>query len=1550
MGNSRMPAVRFLVLIAAGFSGLFVVPDAVVGQIQIRGGIQLNVNPGGGELQSNPQAGFFLPNRQLTQSLLQARQLIERGDYTLGLPLLQQVIDRLEAEEDAFFAPDPEKPGYFVSLKAETQRLLQELPAAGRESYELQFGALAQREFEAAVRDSDVTRIESVVGRFFYTNAGLAATNRVGNQYLDQSEPLTAALHFRRLLASPRARAALDPTLSLKTAVAWGRAGMPENSIDVLIDLKQRTRGGMVSVRGRNWPFFDAREDSLEWLTRVLGDDPRFRRLAREAWTMFRGDPSRNAVSEPASPLGILDWKYRAIPMEIYELEPDKLEVLAEFEARLKSLSSTMFADLIRHPAAHPLVVGDRVIFRSIGNLKCVNGVTGELLWEASVPDTALDRLVEKTMEGALGASGRQLEVDLLLAQRAWRDGTAGMISSDGEQVFSVDDLGVVGPFGPAVRGVQIPISPQETNSLRAFDLQTGKFVWQVGGSRGEISLPFAGTFFLGSPLVLGGKLYVLAEVDGEIRLLVLAVRHTPNEAQQWTVVEEWSQLLIPPIADIQQTPLRRISGIMPSYADGVMVCPTTAGAVVGVDLGSRQLLWGYQYESNEVQSSVPGGVMVVQSHVSSASIVTPEDRGRWLDSAPTVAGDYILLTPRDSNELHCLRISDGSLMWRRPRGQGLYVACVTDGRVVIVGRSHVEAVSLVRGEPVWDEPSLVGSTCGRGYQAGEIYYLPLQSGEIASIELKTGRLLARSAIRGDFELGNLVAVQGRVVSQSVHEIVALRSLSEVERRLQSELTGQANPEAMIDSGELQLQLGNEQAGLAALRKALEIIPAGLQQPSVESGLDDSQLALRMSAERGRALLRETLMEGLRLDFNAYSGSVRELGNLIETADQQFRFRRVLAEGLQAAGQFKSAFAQYLELIVDTDEQQLVQLGQSHAIRGDRWVAPRVAEIFADADDGTRTAMELAVSQRIDDAVANNDVATLLALARTLGPFSSIDQIRWKLLEAEGDQLTEIQAVDQLQALTRSQQLTTAAAATRRLAQRYLETGLFENAEQLIRELETRWADVVAAGTRTGSEVAGELRQEPGYVRFADEREVWGDKPFSARIEPRSKAIAFSNPIPFEGDPGAFREWSFRLASSRTHVLAYDGDGKERWRFSLQAADTRYQQVLFGNHVRVHRHLLVFDMGSYFLVIDTLADAQSPRLLWKRNLTSARITTDEMRMRQVIVQGRAPMGRMLVNSNVTSESMIGPITDESVTYVAEDRVVSADLTTGNILWQRDGIATGTVILGDESTIALIEPGTTDATLLRSADGALIGTVTLPTLADRPWMAGKRALFRRTEEAQSAWFLVDVTSGATLYQVKLAADAVFTDWQDRWLCFVEPSGRFLVIDEQSQDVVLDQKIPAITELESIVVRQFGESLILLTNQKKKADQWFGAFPYTDQDSPVNGPVIAFDLKTGEQLWSGAIEDQRVDACQPLGLPILVMTVRRLEMSAVGNSSRIQQRFAADVLDLRNGKLVFERSGMSSMAPFQIDVSDPEKGLQVHFSRESLILGPSASTRN
>ena len=124
-----------------------------------------------------------------------------------------------------------------------------------------------------------------------------------------------------------------------------------------------------------------------------------------------------------------------------------------------------------------------------------------------------------------------------------------------------------------------------------AHDVRSGKLEWELGGPGATRQ---ANTFFLGPPLPLMGQLYVLADVKGEVHLLAL------NAATGDLV---WSQPMASPPLSIVKDRLRRWAGMSPVYADGILVCPTYSGAIVGYDLATRSFLWGYRYTEKASQT-----------------------------------------------------------------------------------------------------------------------------------------------------------------------------------------------------------------------------------------------------------------------------------------------------------------------------------------------------------------------------------------------------------------------------------------------------------------------------------------------------------------------------------------------------------------------------------------------------------------------------------------------------------------------------------------------------------------------------------------------------------------------------------------------------------------------------------------------------------------------------------------------------------------------------------------------------------------------------------
>src|SRR5260221_13243616 len=83
--------------------------------------------------------------------------------------------------------------------------------------------------------------------------------------------------------------------------------------------------------------------------------------------------------------------------------------------------------------------------------------------------------------------------VTMLLSNRFWEDTTFGTLSSDGESVFSIEDLQL---SYPNMIALPMPELLRDYNRLVAHDVKTGRAIWEAGGSRSNVADPLAGTFF----------------------------------------------------------------------------------------------------------------------------------------------------------------------------------------------------------------------------------------------------------------------------------------------------------------------------------------------------------------------------------------------------------------------------------------------------------------------------------------------------------------------------------------------------------------------------------------------------------------------------------------------------------------------------------------------------------------------------------------------------------------------------------------------------------------------------------------------------------------------------------------------------------------------------------------------------------------------------------------------------------------------------------------------------------------------------------------------
>ena len=532
--------------------------------------------PGAEAAEETPSPGEILPRaaHETVQRLAAARKAAQAGEYAQAATILQSLL--AAGVEDGFVAP-ADGDATQTTLRREVRRLLETMPAEGRRDYQSLFGPQAQSLLKAAVEDGDRRALARIADEYFHTQAGYQAVMLLAYDRLDRGEPREAIYWLRRIGESPVAIEACEPGYWLLLTTSWLAAGDLGQAHDAFARLRLRCPEAKFGVGQRR--FVAERDQAEAWavLEKLVHKEPGHG--PADSWTMFRGDAARNAAGAFNGKLGQREWDARlADGKDLDQLRSWRKSSLQQGSPPLSAI--------------HALVVGNTVLARSPYKLVAVDFVSGRRTWE--FPWETPDK--DAQCEYAVSAPGGLIT---WTTELVCRNASYGQLSSDGRLVFLLDRLApVAGIVAWPVPGRVAPLIVRQKpwgdpsiNRLVALDTQKeGRLAWFVGGEGGEDEPKLAGAFFLGPPLVDGPRLYVLAEIKGEI---VLCQLHAATGRLAW------SQMIAHPVQSITADQRRRLAGATPSLADGVLVCPTSAAggwsrsgpryAPLGLSLPSRR-------------------------------------------------------------------------------------------------------------------------------------------------------------------------------------------------------------------------------------------------------------------------------------------------------------------------------------------------------------------------------------------------------------------------------------------------------------------------------------------------------------------------------------------------------------------------------------------------------------------------------------------------------------------------------------------------------------------------------------------------------------------------------------------------------------------------------------------------------------------------------------------------------------------------------------------------------------------------------------------------
>ncbi|HYO23883.1 MAG TPA: PQQ-binding-like beta-propeller repeat protein, partial [Lacipirellulaceae bacterium] len=1109
--------------------------------------------------------------------------------------------------------------------------------------------------------------------------------------------------------------------------------------------------------------------------------------------------------------------------------------------------------------ASAPLAAGNYILVRTPHGLLAVDFRTGKRIWRSELQrDPQLEQLVKSG--GAPEDAAAAAPPARSFVRRVWKDYLYGLISSDGDRVFMIRDLPLPEDqeYELSTGGMGMELVAA-SNRLTAYDLtREGKLAWEIDGAAEDG--PLGGAFFLGAPLAVGPSLYALVEIRGDISLAAL---------DRTTGAVQWRQQLANLDSGVMMDMRRRLQSLAPSYDGGILVCPTGAGLVVGVDLSQRSLAWAYQF------ASLPqAGQMPRSARVRGDAAVTP---GQWMDGAATIADGRVLLTPPESDELHCLDLQTGRLLWQRPRGEMQQLASVQQGRILLVGPGRMASMKLADGSFAWDAPLVLpqgASVTGAGFVSDGCYFAPLSTSEVVQVDLATGAIVGRVQNRGGAPLGNLICHRGTVISHDGRFLDCYDQVDALRERSAAVLA--ANPEgpdALRALGEIAYNEGR-------LSEALELLERGYR-------LAPDDLATR-------EMLAECLGAALDEDFAAYRSRLPLLRQLqAEGAIALLDAMRLEAQGLTTVGDFDGALAACLKIYREApplDERYAFRSGHRTFIS--HWVQAQLLTI--------RDAAPAEMQRVLDDLVRAE--ATRLGDQPTLEPLQRFIAYFGALQAAEPQKLTYGHALGVRGQILESQQcLLDLASSKDRAIRREAVAAIAAQLHQpprptpglstLAREfdalLATEFANEPCLQGATGRELTSRWAESDAQAG-APATIAWP----RGRVEVRPLAAPATAAIREGGPRGRSPVWNVRLdqtdsmlgggtgfLSMRGGNLAWqDGYGRQFFTTPLEARSQAMYRQSGSLYASSRGNLLVVSLGRELVAFNTLANQDGGALLWRaalgNNFEAEDVYLEEVSGRAERRPGSYRAPRAKFQNKWTG--VIGPVTSGGCVYQEGRRLSCVSPVTGEEIWSRRDVEEGSDLFGDERRLFATPKGGTVAQVFSMLDGRRLAEVELPPWRHQLATRGGAVLRWKAAEQGMELAALDALTGTIDWRHAFAAGARVDIDQNRTIAVVEPAGRCVLIDGADGKVLLEQRLPGHSRLEAVHLSVGVESYVLVIEHPPSGNTDRTVRPFNADDSPVvDGQVAAFDRRSGAMLWQRPATVQRQALIQgmPPDLPFI-----------------------------------------------------------------------------
>lgn len=1403
---------------------------AIQGQIAVQRGQQMN--------DENDRDSISYPTDQTIQWRVgEAQRLAASNELPRAISLFQTILD---VPEDSFIPETVKGEKKWRTTRSVVEDYIANPPpnglgAKGLEEYRRQFNPQAAHLLQQAIAGRDPSAIADVGRRFFLTSAGMDATNYLASYHLDRGQPAAALVYLDHLLLSPAHRDRATDVMRVKRAVALALLGRSESAHEALAHTgnDRLPLGGTIRNQASVWAS----------IGRLL--QARARNL-------------HDTTSTHDHEMGL--------PLLAPELVSGHLPLFPSVEPVLLG----NFLDQNRHQSrptflgSEPVPYGDTLYYRDMQGTWAIDGRTGKRLWGNSEGRTVISEIERYSNNNQYGRNA----TPIALESTYWTNSLYGHLTVDNDFVYRIDNL-ILDPnsyfYHFANRTVQEEVTHRSRNRLTALARRTGKPVWQVGDANKPATvfkeLPDA--YFLGPPLSLDGKLYILAESRSEIVLVCL-------DAATGHLL--WKQGLVLADHKIDVDLLRRSQACTIVAAEGLLLCPTNLFQVFAFDPLARAVLWEASFPEDRVSN--------YRRYANEMQAVQPPPNAYATD-APLLANGRVFITSAIARSVHCRDLGSGREIWRVERTQDHSMVAVADEMLLLLGNRHLRALQTRDGKQAWSQP-LAAVPAGRGVVVGTRYLVPLRNGEIQAFDISTGQKGDCSRCRDEEMLGSLRIWEQRAVvwgPQGLRIFPLSESLRQQSQRLLA--SNSRDPRGLYLHAHLSLARGDSLEAVECLRQAL----------SQTKFIEERSLA--------RSLLFDIASRTPLTNGPVLTSLVEQLHQLAVTPVERGIALRLQAEQRLAAGDDLGAL---------NAVQQHGSLEIHEPLPGEEGKVRRSPRVWSEfflkrlAEKAVKTKNSRLLEElqnRARQALGSNDSSQMELLVHQLGGAPVADEL-WLGLGVHPQRSSSAREYALMHAAS-SATPEVAAAALLQLAKLAETEKMTADALAFVKLAATRYPYWRGPEGKNTIELLHQFHNDAARMKAAERAVTWEFAAISSSTGHNGSPSSQYLMLPHPHDALPFFEDRMLVTRSRasgaynTPQLRVDMvnrfEGTPEWGVNLNIPR---QRTIRPNMPFHHLgHLFFLAQGEIIYGISALERKE----LWSHSFGKERAETNNNGVRTNVVFQQFGDDGTIVNDG--TNAVIGPVGPGFVVVRKGKELRVLDPLTGVERWALLAGAPDLMVFGDRDYL-FVMTSTFEYTVHAMRDGQILrkgrfSSQSRPTTSN---VIGRNLLLFGDSPQGVRLRLWDPWRETDIWRRDFARGTRYFQGNDQVLALLEPDGELHFLDRakgfaRASDHLNLKTLGPINYLRIFTDHQRIYAALELANRRNVAFySTFGAMATV----PVNGQLRVYDRSTHQLSWLRDLESASISLGIGAELPVLFAFMRQ---------SPNRQRCDLQIIDKRDG---------------------------------------------